>query len=69
MGRIQYAPTLPAEKTPGTQLDLSTRTRHLSLLDLSRFWRDLSFSCLDTGKRMRKENQGLTEAGEFGRRP
>ena len=31
------APTLPAEKTPGTQLDLSTRTRHLSLLDLSRF--------------------------------
>ena len=24
-----------------------------------------SFSCLDTGKRMRKENQGLTEAGEF----
>ena len=38
MGRIQYAPTLPAEKTPGTQLDLSMRTRHLSLLDLSRFW-------------------------------
>ena len=28
-----------------------------------------SFSCLDTGKRKRKENQGLTEAGEFGRVP
>ena len=38
MGRILLRPTLPAEKTPGTQLDLSMRTRHLSLLDLSRFW-------------------------------
>ena len=28
-----------------------------------------SFSCLDTGKRMRKENQGIRDAGQFGRVP
>ena len=33
------------------------------------FSRNPSFSCLDTGKRMRKENQGIRDAGQFGRVP
>ena len=39
------------------------------LLDLSHFSGDLSFSCLDTGKRKRKENQGIRDACQFGRVP
>ena len=33
------------------------------------FFRNPSFSYLDTGKRMRKENQGIRDAGQFGRVP
>ena len=59
------APTLPAEKTPGTQLDLSIRTRYLSLLDLSHFWRDLSFSCLDARKGCEKKIKASPRPGNL----
>ena len=112
MGRMQYAPTLPAGDVSYLYPQRLPRTRHFLLLDLpfsmspcrgvlntphkttrkgriqddgkGIFFRGrriqhrrrgrcpltpTSFSCLDTGKRMRKENQGLTEAREFSRVP
>ena len=112
MGRIQYAPTLPAGDVSYLYPQRLPRTPPLSFSDFpfsmypcrgvlhtphkrpgrggfktmgrAKFLpfdaynmegggvtplTPTSFSCLDTGKRMRKENQGITEAGEFSRVP
>ena len=49
VGRIQYAPTLPAEKKPGAQLDSSYASPTLSLLDLRFCPVRLLFRQMDVG--------------------